>query len=248
MKQLLTIILSSFVFLTTVSNVQASMPVIDVAAIAKLIQQIQQFEEMINTLQTQYKMLKKYAKLDHEGLAGGKFGIYFSDFSTQFDQILDEIHGYQNMFDQISRLDEVYIPYHDGWENYDGDNVITHALKKQLLWSKIQMKHAAKVGATIRKTFPKSQERIETLLNDTKEAEGLLLNAQIGNQLMGEVGSNLQTLNVQMNEYLQAYTARSLEDNSSRGLYAKRLDKVLEDWGTYGGDSPAPKNPIKVLH
>ena len=193
-------------------------------------------------------MLKKYAKLDHEGLAGGKFGVYLSDFSNQFDQILEQIHGNQNMFDQISRLDEVYIPYHDGWEDGSDDSAIIHALKKQTLWSKIQMKHAAKVGATIREALPRSQERIEALLNDAKQAQGLLLNAQIGNELMGEVGSGLQNLNVQMSEYLQAYSARSLEENESRGLFLKRLDQVLGDWGTYGGEPPAPKNPIKVLN
>lgn len=248
MKNVLLTIIVVFSLFVPGRQVHASgVPVIDVAAIAKLVQQIQQIQTMINTLQSQYRMLRSYAKLDHEGLANGKFSIYLTGFSDQFDKVLQEIHGYQNMFDQISRLDEVYIPYHDTWAQYNGDNLITRSIKKQLLWSKIQMKHAAKVGAKIRETLPTSQERINTLLNDTHQAQGMLLTAQIGNQLMGEVGANLQTLNVQMNEYLQAYSAKSLEENESRGLYAKRLDEVMEDWGTYGGDSAAPKNPIKVL-
>lgn len=153
---------------------------------------------------------KKYEKLDHEGLAGGKFSQFLSEYSNQFDQYLKKFTVIKTCSTRYRSLMKSIFQNHDTWGSYDGDNLITQALKKQLQWSKIQMKHVAKVGATIRDTLPKSQDRIETLLNDTKQAKGLLLNAQIGNQLMGAVGSNLQTLNIQMNEYLQAYSARAL--------------------------------------
>lgn len=222
-------------------------PVVDVAAIAKLVEQIKQLEEMIGTLKSQYRMLKHYAEIDHDGLANQKFGQFLSEYRSQFETVLEEISGYQNMFDQISRLDEVYFPYHTGWEEIDGENPITRTLKKEILWTRIQMKHAAKVGAAIRQIIPKTQDQLEVLLDDTNQAEGILLTAQIGNQLMGVVGSSVRNLNVQMNEFLQAYTARSLEENQIRGLQARRRDDVMKDWGQLGKSSPVRRNPVRVM-
>lgn len=223
----------------------AALPVVDYASIAQLIKQIEQAREMISTLQNQYRMLKNYAKLDHDGLAGRKFAEFLSGYRNQFDSILREIDGYQNMFSQISRLDQVYLPFHDTWQ--EEDDPVLKAVKKEILWTRIQMKHAAKVGAKIRETIPESQTQLESLLNDTNQAQGMLLNAQIGNQIMGEVGKGLGTLNLQMNEFLQAYSSKSLEENEARGLTIRRLDDATEGLGDYQGSEPAPRNPIQVM-
>jgi conjugal transfer/entry exclusion protein len=233
-----------FLLLFVPTSAYSTVPVIDYAAVAQLIEQVRQTQEMIGTLENQYQMLKRYAELDHEGLASSKFGVFISQFEDQFKKILEEIHGYQNMFDQISRLDEVYLPYHGDWG--DEDDPILSKVRKQILWTKIQMKHAAKVGAQIRETFPHSQSQLEGLLDDTAQAQGVLLTAQIGNQIMGAMGSGLQTLNVQMNEFLQAYSSKSLEENESRGLTIRRLNDATQNLGEYESGQPAPKNPMRV--
>lgn len=239
------LVLSVFILFVPQGANASGIPVVDVAAIAQLLRQIQQGMEMIETLQSQYKMLKNYAKLDHEGLASRKFGRFLADYQNQFDAVLKQIDGYQNMFDQISRLDQVYTPYHEGWD--EEENQLLKTVKKEILWTRIQMKHAAKVGAEIRKMIPQSQDQLDVLMDDNAQAGGALLAAQVGNQIMGVVGKNLSTLNVQMNEFLQAYSAKSLEENQARGLIIRRLDDAVSDLGEYPHGSPAPRSPIRVL-
>lgn len=220
--------------------VASGIPVVDVAAIAQLVQQVKQTLEMIDQLNT----LTSYAELDHINLAGRKFRQFLGEYTAQFESIMNEIKGYQNMFDQIGRLDEVYFPYHDGWEAQDKDDPLRRNLKKQILWTRIQLKHAAKVGARIRETLPKSQDQIETLLDDTSQAPGLMLSVKIGNQLTGMVGKSLQNLNVQMNEYLEAYSAKNLEENHLRGMQMNRMQDVMKDFAKEKNAAPAPLNPI----
>ncbi len=225
-------------------------PVIDAAAIANLVKQIEQAKEMIKSMNKQYDLIKKYAEVDHVSLASKKFARYLSDFRkgyTNIEKIMSmKKGGYQNMFDQIGRLDSVYGSYHDGWKKIKGESPEVKMMKKEMLWTKIQMKHAAKVGAAIRQTIPESQARIESLLNDTQRAPGMLLATKIGNQIMGEIGTGLQTLNVQMNEFLQAYAAKSLEENMSKGLDTKKVDELMADWGTYKAKASAKLNPVVV--
>jgi hypothetical protein len=72
----------------------------------------------------------------------------------------------------------------------------------------------------------------------------MLLAAQIGNELTGVVGKNLQTLNTQMNEFIQAYTAQNLEQNQTRGRMMNRIDEVLKGLGELRRATPVPLNPI----
>lgn len=220
--------------------VATGVPVVDVAAIAQLIQQVKQTLEMIDQLNT----LTSYAELDHINLAGRKFRQFLGEYTAQFDSIMNEIRGYQNMFDQIGRLDEVYFPYHDDWETQDRDDPLRRGLKKQILWTRIQLKHAAKVGARIRETLPISQDQIATLLDDTSQAPGLMLSVKIGNQLTGMVGQGLQNLNIQMNEYIEAYSAKNLEENHLRGMQMNRMQDVMRDFAKERNAPPAPLNPV----
>lgn len=238
------------------------LPVIDPAALAQMVQEMEKFIQMIQVLNAQYDkmteqydMLKEYAELDHEGLAyTNKFLPFFEQYKAQFQAILDQIGSYQNggLLSNVSRLDEVYSAYHEDWENQDkpGDFTYeadpkTRELKKQLLWSKIQLKHAAMVGAKIRDAIPTSQEHVNTFLNDTHEAKGMLLTAQIGNELLGEVAKSINTLSVQMNEVMSAQVAQGLEQNQRAGRDMNRMREAISDWGTETAqEAPAPLNPF----
>jgi P-type conjugative transfer protein TrbJ len=231
--------------------------VFDPAAVAQLIQQVQQTINMINQLKTMGRelvSLRNWANIDHTNLAGGKFAAFLGEYKRLFDQVQQEIEGYQSggLMGQIGRLDQVYFPYYEGWEDAEQNkealeaNPLHSALAKQILWTRIQFKHAAKVGAKIRENLPASQEQINVLLDDTAQAVGLMQSIKIGNQLAGVIGKSLQTLNVSLTEQIQAQAAQGLEQNHKQGLQVVRARDAIKDWGDPKPSSGlAPKNPFQ---
>jgi conjugal transfer/entry exclusion protein len=238
------------------------LPVVDSAANASLIKQITHALAMIERLKNIYgrlTKLKEYADLDHDGLADkGNFIPFLLEYKRLFKQIQDEIAGYHSggLMGQLDRLKEVYPSYYDDWgmneeEDKNDQKFIPrdpnhNALAKQILWTRVQFKHAAKVGAKIRDSIPETQEQIETLLDDTNQAQGLLLAIQIGNQMTGMVAKSMQTLNVALTEQIQAQAGQGLEQNQKQGLKMKRLREAIETWGEVRDPRAiAPKNPFQ---
>jgi conjugal transfer/entry exclusion protein len=231
--------------------------VFDPAAVAQLIQQVQQTINMLNQLKNMGKelvSLRNWANIDHTNLASGKFASFLGEYKRLFNQVQEEIEGYQSggLMGQIGRLDQVYFPYYEGWEDAEQNkepleaNPLHSALAKQILWTRIQFKHAAKVGAKIRENLPATQEQINVLLDDTAQAVGLMQSVKIGNQLAGVIGKSLQTLNVSLTEQLQAQVAQGLEQNHKQGLQVVRARDAIKDWADpkpSGGI--APKNPFE---
>jgi P-type conjugative transfer protein TrbJ len=259
-KTPLALLLSASLFLQPVSaNAVLGVGdiVYDPAAVAQLIQQVQQTMNMINQLKNMGKelvSLRNWANIDHTNLAGGKFASFLGEYRRLFDQVQQEIEGYQSggLMGQIGRLDQVYFPYYEGWEDEEENkepleaNPLHSALAKQILWTRIQFKHAAKVGAKIRETLPATQEQIDVLLDDTAQAVGLMQSVKIGNQLAGMIGKSLQTLNVSLTEQIQAQAAQGLEQNHKQGLQVVRARDAIKDWGeTRPSAGTAPKNPFQ---
>lgn len=248
------LILTTLVLLSLVvppsKSFAGGMPVIDASAIAQLIEQIRRLETMISELNT----LTHYADLDHVNLAGGKFRRFLNDYKRLFDEIMSEIEGYQQggLLGQIERLDEVYFPYHNDWENAEFTenaeraNPLHRELAKQILFTRIQFKHAAKVGAKIRETLPQTQEQVNVLLDDTAQAVGIMQSIKIGNQISGEVAKSLQTLNIALTEHLQAQAADGLEKNHKEGLKVNRSLEAIKGWGEQAtAPKKAPRNPFE---
>lgn len=247
-------ILVSLLFFTSMCSsplsAQAAMPVIDVASIAQLVEQIEHMMTMINQLES----LNVWAEIDHTNLASSKFRKFFSQYRNLFDRIMKEIEGYQDggLLGQIDRLDEVYFPYHEDWENQDKEDDFTYkadprtrAIKKQILWTRIQLKHAAKVAAKIREAIPEQEEQIQVLLDDTAQAVGLMQSVKIGNQLSGMIAKSLQTLNIQLTEVIQAQAAEGLEKNHKEGLKKKRQREAIKDFSVRPYTvKPLPLNPV----
>jgi P-type conjugative transfer protein TrbJ len=233
--------------------------VFDPAAVAQLIQQVQQTINMINQLKTMGKelaSLRNWAIIDHTNLAGGKFASFLSEYKRLFDQVQQEIESYQNggLMGQIGRLDEVYFPYYEGWDDPEANkepleaDPLHSALAKQILWTRIQFKHAAKVGAKIRENLPATQEQINVLLDDTAQAVGVMQSIKIGNQLAGVIGKSLQNLNVSLTEQIQAQAAQGLEQNHKQGLQVTRARDAIKNWGEAkpsAGTQGVPKNPFQ---
>ena len=250
-KIILVITLVMISIITPVSRSYAGgAPVIDVAAIAQLVEQIKRFEAMIKELNT----LTEYADLDHVNLAGGKFKKFLNQYKKLFDDIIDEIEGYHEggLLGQINRLDEVYFPYHNDWEkpelteNAERADPLHRELAKQVLFTRIQFKHAAIVGAKIRETLPQTQEQVNVLLDDTAQAVGIMQSIKIGNQISGEVAKSLQTLNVALTEHLQAQAAEGLEKNHKEGLKINRALEAIKGWGEKSSaPQKAPRNPFE---
>ena len=231
--------------------------VYDPAAVAQLIQQVQQTMNMLNQLRNMGReivSLRKWADIDHTNLAGGKFAAFLGEYKRLFDQVQQEIEGYQSggLMGQIGRLDQVYFPYYEGWEDPEENeealeaNPLHSALAKQILWTRIQFKHAAKVGAKIRETLPATQEQINVLLDDTAQAVGLMQSVKIGNQLAGMIGKSLQNLNVSLTEQIQAQAAQGLEQNHKQGLQGVRARDAIKGWAEpKPATGLAPKNPFE---
>lgn len=250
--------LIALLVLSVSTSAFAALPVIDAASVAQLVQQIEQFSEMIDTLhrqyqtlRSQYEMLRRYAEIDHDGLAARKFRQYLDEYTNQFQEIVDQIGSYQNggLLGNISRLDEIYSSYHTDWQSQDREGDFTYEadtqtreIKKLVLWNKIQLKHAALVAAKVRDSLPIAQDRVNTLLNDTSQAEGILLTAQIGNELMGEVAKSVNVLNTQITELTQAEAAEGLEKNQRDGHRLNRGRESIDGWGER--DLSAPPSPL----
>ena len=245
------VIIGCQMFLAPIPQARASgIPVVDVAAIGNLIVQIEHLKTMIDQLNS----LTDYGKLDHINLAGGKFRRFLTEYKKLYSQIIDEIENYQSggLMGQISRLDEVYFPYHDQWEDTlssaeaEASDPLHRELAKQILWTRIQFKHAAMVGAKIRDSLPDTQEQINVLLDDTAQAVGVMQSIKIGNELTGMVAKSLQTLNISLTEQIQAQAAEGLEKNHKEGLKINRAREAIKGWGvdTYTGPV-APLNPFE---
>lgn len=244
MKRYLVSLLLVLNFIFTPHLSHAALPVIDTATIAQMIQQIRQTLQVISQLDD----LNKWEEIDHINLAGGKFGRFLSTYKNLFDQVMKQIESYQSggAFGQIGRIegDEIYPGYHEGWEKKDELGQEWRTLKKQIVWTKIQMKHAAIVGAKVRSSLADTEKQTNILLQDTLESVGVMQSIKIGNQLTGMVSKNLQQLNVQLGEFVQAYTASELEANFKRGKQANRLQEAIEDFGTYKPGPILPRNPV----
>ena len=234
------------VWACSVPRASATMPVIDYAAIVQLIKQVEQTVQMIKQLES----LTHYAELDHISLAGKKFHKFLTDYKALFDKIINEVEGYQNggLLGQIERLDEVYAPYHTDWEHGDETEALDplrRQLKKQLLWTRIQFKHAANVAAQVRESLPNTEEQIQGFLTDTREAVGIMQTIKIGNELTGMVARTLQNLNVQLTEVIQAQAAEGLQRNQTEGHQKNRSQEALKDFGKpRSNTAPAPLNPV----
>lgn len=239
----------TLLFLLYTTNAYALIHVIDIAALAKLAHEIEQLKEMIGEL----NRLTHWGKLDHKNIGTSEFNSFLSEYSDLFNQVMDSIDGYQNggLMGQIERLDEVYFPYYNNWGDDDklGEfakaDPLRRALRKEILWTRVQLKHAAKVGSKIRETLPKTQEQIEGLLNNNFDAEGVLQAIKTGNELTAVVGKSLTTLNASITELIQAQAAEGLERNEKEGLKTNRAREALQGWGERQSEPlPAPLNPF----
>jgi hypothetical protein len=244
----------------------ANVPVIDTAAIAQLLQQIERFDSMIkkakrlnDQIQDYREAFESWQNLDHESLAGSKFFPYLTRLTTGIDDIVNTINDYQNggLLGQINRLDEVYTPYHTDWVgctaplNEQPDIALEDSefckAQKRLLWTKIQLKHSAKVAAEIRNQLPDTKEELDGLLRDTAENQSQLKSVQILSQLTGLVVKNLEKINVQLAEIVQANSAQGLEQNTMKGQAATRDMKAFEDFGVRKDTPPARgTNPFNL--
>ena len=227
----------------------AQVPVIDGAAIAELITQITKMVQIIRQLQT----LNGWQNIDHLNIGDAEFATFLSQYRDLFNQVLEKINSFKDggMFGQIERLDEIFFPYNEAWSEQDRPGNISTiadplraALKQQILWTNIQMKHAAEVGAKIRDTLPQTQEQINSLLSNTHQAAGVMQALKTGNELSGMVGKSMQTLNYQLNEFLQAYSAKNLEENQIRGLQMNRQYEAIQGLGEQLPGAPLPLNPV----
>ena len=247
-KKLLTLTAALVIAVTPIPSSYAAITVVDFGAIAQLIEQIKKAKEMIDQLQS----LTHYADLDHIGIGHIHFGQFFSQYKSLFNKIMNEIDGYQNggLLGQINRLEEVYASYYNDWGDKDAFTLeldpLRNQLKKQILWTRIQFKHAAKVAAKVRSSIPDSQAQIQGLLSDSQGTVGLLGAVKVGNQLTGMLGTTLQNLNVQLAEQIQAQVGEGLERNQKEGLKINRAREAIFGWGTdTHSDTPAPLNPFE---
>ena len=248
-KQFLTIFVSAVVLIFPfgLSDASATIPVVDYAAIAQLIKEIEQTIKMIDEL----KSLNHFELLDHITIGNIHFGQFLTKYKDLFNKIMNEVQGYQNggLLGQIKRLDEIYAPYYNDWGDPDAftndADPLRGELKKQLLWTRIQFKHAAKVAAKVRDSIPDTENQIQGLLNDSQGTVGLLGAIKVGNELTGMLGKTLQTLNLQLTEVIQAQVADGLQRNQLEGLQKNRSREALKGFAEQDiNTSPAPINPF----
>ncbi len=236
--------------------------VYDPAAVTQLYEQVKHTLAMIDQLdnmRNKLQNLNKWAEIDHVNLASHKFTLFANQYKKLFDDVLHEIDDYQGggLMGAIDALESRYPGYHDNWEVQDKPEDTfyngvapevaekVHAMKKQLLLTKIQMKHAIKVGAKIRDSLPVAEAQTLKLLDDTHQAVGVMQSIKIGSELTGMVAKSLQSLNITMGEYVQAYAARELEENHRKGNLANRAREALSDFGQVVPKATGlPLNPI----
>lgn len=247
MKKFIITFLGGIVLFTPMNAAKAAIPVVDMASVAQLIEQVKHTLEVIQQL----RALADFEELDHLNLDSQQFGQFIEQYGSTLDALLGEIDGYQGggLLGQIERLDEVYFSYYDTWEEKSEEIEEAHpkirALRKQLLWTRIQLKHAAKVAARIRESLPEQKVVLEKLQTENFASVGELQALKVGNQLSGVIASNLETLNTQMGEFLQVESARGLEENTLKGLQHNRLEEALQGWAKEKEhERPAPLNPF----
>lgn len=226
-----------------------AMPVIDYAAVAQLIEQVRHTLRILAEL----RALHEYATIDHLNLSSVGFREFLSNYTALFESLIEEIEAYQNggLLGQIERLDEVYFPYHTGWESLLDDDFALQAeprfsaIRKQILWTKVQLKHAAFVAARVRRSLPETEAELETILSRSYGTEGVMQGLKVGHELTGMVARSLETLNIQLGEFLQAHVAEGLEKNTREGLRNNRLREALSGWGEEIEENErAPLNPF----
>lgn len=229
--------------------------VYDPAAVAQLIKQIEETVKMIRELKDMGKTLDKlqdWAEIDHTALAGGWNAKWWGRYKSILDRILSTINGYQNggAFSDINieriMRDEIYPGYHAIWEGQEDLSTQWHNTKKQMLWTKIQMKHASVVGSQLRKEISAVATSTNDIHDRNMQAVGTLQAIKIGTEMTMNVVKGLELTNTHLNEFVQAYTALGLEENHAKGRFANAKDAAMKGVEDVVYDRPsAPKSPIE---
>ncbi len=229
--------------------------VFDPAVYLKAIEQIEETVRMINQLKGIGKSLDQltdWEAIDHINLAGGWNGAWVKRYTNILDRLIEKIDQYQGggAFSEqnLGRImgDEIYPGYHEGWEEMEDLSQPWRNVKKQMLWTKIQMKHAVNVGAQLRKEISKVSDSTTQIMDRNMQAVGQLQAVKIGTQMTMNVVKSLELTNVHLNEFVQAYTAHALEENSDKGRAANGKQKAMMGIGEVRYNrAPAPVSPIE---
>lgn len=237
--------------LSTPPAAYAALPTIDVAAIQQLLVQIEKFRSMIAILDNSKDLLIRQFEImerDNTNLGMREMMRFMARYRDTYSSLQRAIDGYKGLYQQIDRLDEIFprldlgfgedqictneVEMPDGSMTCEEDVALgeTHRiLKKQLLISRQQMKHALKVGSQVLEQLPRGQEELEYALMESRGAVGVLQAAQSGNEIMGLVGQRLQTLSVQLGTFVQAYSTKELADQGKESIALRRKYDFLQD-------------------
>lgn len=196
--------------------------------------------------------LKEWADIDHTALAGRWNTQWWNRYKDILDRLMDKIDGYQNggAFSDINieriMRDEIYPGYHANWEDSPEFSEQWHNTKKQMLWTKIQMKHAASVGNQLRKEISSVATSTNDIMDRNMQAVGTLQAIKIGTEMTMNMVKGLELTNLHLNEFVQAYSAQGLEENHAKGRFANARDAAMAGIGDVHYDSPpVPKSPIE---
>ncbi len=256
-KTLITLLLTWLCLIPTPSRALLGVGdiVFDPAVFAKAIEQINETIKMISELKDIGKTLDKltdWEKIDHINLASGWNGAWTGRYKAILDRLLSKINEYQSggAFSEanIARVmkDEIYPGYHADWESMEDISQPWRNVKKQILWTKIQMKHAANVGAQLRKEISNVSSSTTEIMDRNMQAVGQLQAIKIGTQMTMNVVKSLELTNVHLNEFVQAYTAKALEENGDKGRAANGKHSAMQGIGEVRYNSaPAPESPIE---
>lgn len=227
---------------------QADLAVIDASALRQLKKQLDELKNILHELQN----LNKWEEIDHMNMDASEFAEFLTKYGRVLDELLSALESYDGgLLGQLRKLEDIYFRYDEGWDKQGPGDFMNeidpyyYKQRRQILWTRIQLEHAATVAAEVRDRLPETEVELRALQQANYASDGVLLTLKIGNELTGMVARSVEVLNTQIGELLQAQIADGLEKNTREGLQKNRAREALQGWGEYTPpETLPPLNPF----
>ena len=181
----------------------------------------QMIKNQLQSLQNEFRNLKS---LDYSSIEE------LSDSMNELFEVVGTVEGMMQDFQGVQeRFDELY-PDISQMTAIDGETAAQYS-RRWLEEMRNTVSGAAKTGAKVLDSLPANQDQLDTLLNQSQGAEGILQSAQAGNQIAGLMVDQLQSLNAQLAQYNQVNLNEVMVQQSHRELSAERDSKAMDGFG-----------------
>jgi P-type conjugative transfer protein TrbJ len=165
------------------------------------------------------------------------------EFSNNFTGLYGAIGRVDGIIQHINNLDQKFREFYPEFHTKETAE-IQQSLIQMTRISREMIEGALQTGAHVIDSLPQTQAQIENLTSMSQGSVGILQATQAGNQIAGNIATQLANLNAQMATATQASSAFYMQTVQARAAEEQRHESALRDWGEPIRAVPVPRSPI----